>query len=116
MQAGGCHPFALLRACQAVDDAVGTRIVTPGSFVNSGVSRVVPLYEGESPYYVPFFIEAYVAVSVLDVLLYKFFIGIAAGPLLQVSAFAHDALSLFKELHKDAEFCNLCFPDFYHTP
>ena len=82
MQAGGCHSFALLRACQAVDDAVGTRVVTPCSFVNSGVSRVVPLYEGESPYYVPFFIEAYVAVSVLDVLLYKFFIGIAAGTLL----------------------------------
>ena len=81
-----------------------------------GVSRVVPLYESESPYYVLFFIEAYVAVSVLDVLLYKFFIGIAAGPLLHVSAFAHDALSLFKKLHKDAEFCNLCFPDFYHTP
>ena len=104
------------RACQAVDDAVGTRVVTPCSFVNSGVSRVVPLYEGESPYYVPFFIEAYVAVSVLDVLLYKFFIGLAAGPLLHVSAFAHNALSLFKKLHKDDEFRNLCFPDFYHTP
>ena len=39
------------------------------------------MYESESPYYVLFFIEAYVAVSVLDVLLYKFFIGIAAGPL-----------------------------------
>lgn len=54
------------------------------------------MYEGESPYYVPFFIEAYVAVSVLDVLLYKFFIGIAAGPLFHVSAFAHNALSCSK--------------------
>ena len=115
LQAGGCYAFTVFRTCQTVDNAIRADIVYPFTVVDLHIGRVVSLYKGESSYDILFFIEAYIAVSVLDIFLDNFLGGVAAGPLFHVPVFAHDAFSLLEDVHEGIELCDVCFSNLYHN-
>jgi len=116
LQAGIGHSFAVFRACQPVDDAVGLCIFQPFSFIDACICRVVSTDKGESPDDFSGIADAHVTVSLFDVCRDDFLGGIVASPLQHISVFPHDALCLFKDVHEDSCFCGACLSDCYHKP
>ena len=115
MQAGRCYAFAVFRTGQTVDNAVRLFVIYPCTVIDVRIGRVISLYEGEGSHYFLFFIKAYIAVPVFNILFDNLYGRVAAGPLFGVPVLAHDALSLFKDIHKDGKFCDFGFSDFYHN-
>ena len=112
--AGCCQQSSAACACQAVYGGIRQGVVQPLPPVDAGISRFFARDAGKRPDGFPLSVLADVAIPVGNVVQYGGGFGIAVGPLLQVSAFPHDAFSLFKKFHQGVQVFVLCFSDAGH--